>query len=248
MRFTFNLQKRHLLPILAMMIFVGVVMGQTPPNPGHTASQIVIGGSINNNLEAWSGSVETRLTTLGSSSAFQIQPGPEVYAGNYRWYGSPPTGGNGGYSIGTSLQGVIPEYYLNGIHSIRFRWRNTGSPSAFICGENQDIICGNGNPAGPNSWSCTCIHNSGPTSSPQSSTIYTLAANGCPPVASGWTNWVTFNVQSDSGSPENIGFSSINVEFCHSSQNVGTADIDVYVTPKVLVTTNGVRIGQPNSI
>jgi hypothetical protein len=245
----FNLQKTHLF-FFILVILVGFAVAQTPPNPGHGGDQIRVNGVAGYpTLTVWSATIQTDvwnlLTRVGNleTNAPQISPGPAVYAGTYQW--TPSTSG----IITHSLSASIPEYYFNGIHQIRFRWRNTASPSAWICPENQDVICGNGNPAG-NSWSCTCALSQGgnPTQPNQLSTVYTLAANGCPQnVPNGFTNWATFHVQGGASNIANTGFSSITVEFCHSSQNYGTADIDIYVVPYVL-TSNGKRFGVPNSI
>ena len=44
------------------------------------------------------------------------------------------------------------------------------------------------------------------------------------------------------------GFSTIDVEFCHAANNIGSGIIDVYVTPYVIRTNDGYRIGAPATI
>jgi len=255
MRFTINVRKRHLIVFLfSFVLFLGVyfVIAQTAnSNPRHDSDQVWVkaisrGGSnfVAQGLEDWLGWVGDGVNDLDgrvdSLESNDIIEGPEVYAGNFQWNSI-----SGSNVINTYLSSSIPKSYLNGISKIRFRWKNTASPSAHICPENTDIICGNGNPATSSSWSCTCVYPQSGTSG-QVSTIIT-GSGSCSPIGSGFTNWVTFNVQGGSQSIWLNGFSSINVEFCHASNNIGTADIDVYVTPYVL-RYDGYRIGMPVSI
>lgn len=247
MRFNIDIKKRHAFAILGVIFLVGTVIAygstQQPSVIGHTAGEIDI-GIIGQTLQNWAVATEGRVDALeasGGSGDVQVIEGPEVYAGNFQWNPGTPGG-----AINTYVSSNIPKSYSNGISKIRFRWRNTGSTTAFICPQDTDIICGNGNPAGPGSWSCTCTQPDG-ASGGQSSTLIS-GSSSCNPAGSGFTNWVTFNVQGGATSIWLDGFSGITTEFCHASNGLGTADIDVYVTPYVLRTSSGYRIGQPNSI
>lgn len=73
MKFYINIKKRHTIAIIAMIVLIGIVIAQTPPNPGHAATQVAVGGSVNNNLETWANSAnnaisdhETRVNALES--------------------------------------------------------------------------------------------------------------------------------------------------------------------------------------
>lgn len=74
MKIEINLKKRHLFLIMLFGIIVAYVYAQTAPNPGHTASQVNIGGSVSNNLENWANSAysqianhESRVVSIESS-------------------------------------------------------------------------------------------------------------------------------------------------------------------------------------
>lgn len=242
MKFYFNLKKRHVFSIIGIVFFVGVVIaynGNQPNVMGHTDGEIRL-PALNQNLDAWSGSVESRLTNLAGSN-FQIAPGSSVYAGTFTWSSTanPPNQINQNY-----LQTVIPKHYLNSIDNIRFVINdpNVAAGGAFFCQQGLNVICGQGNPAS-NSWTCTCSITVGSTTNPQNFNILT-GAGSC----TGNTNWITFSVQGGIGDIGDTGFSSVNVEFCHATGNFGEAVIDMYVTPYVMINSNGQRFGMPVSI
>ena len=74
MKFSFNIKKRHLFPLLGMIVLVGFVIAQTPPDPGHIATQVNIGGSVGTNLENWANNVVTTLAQhVQTMSGLQAQ-------------------------------------------------------------------------------------------------------------------------------------------------------------------------------
>ena len=64
MKFEFNIKKSHIIVIIALLAIVGFGIAQTPQNPGHIASQVNIGGAVNNNLETWANSANGRISTI----------------------------------------------------------------------------------------------------------------------------------------------------------------------------------------
>lgn len=72
MKLEFNIEKRWVFAILGFIAIVGFVIAQTPPNPGHPASQVFISG-ISNSLENWATSADGTLNSHSSSiSSLQI--------------------------------------------------------------------------------------------------------------------------------------------------------------------------------
>lgn len=67
MKIEFNVKRSHIIIIIALLVIVGFGIAQTPPNPGHVASQVNIGGSVNNNLETWANSANGRISTIETS-------------------------------------------------------------------------------------------------------------------------------------------------------------------------------------
>lgn len=249
MKITVNIKKRYVFAIIGVIVlFFGVffVMGQTATsNPRHDSDQIWVksfviagGNSVAQSLENWLLFLANGINTLdGRVDAIEphytriVEEGPEIYAGTFN---------SGTVNHYSTLN--IPKSYLNGISKIRFKWRGNFVNAAYLCPENADIICGNGNPAGPGSWSCTCIQPQG-SAGGQSQNLITGTCSGS-------ANWVTFNVRSVSTSTSVWlnGFTTIDVEFCHAAANTGSGTIDVYVTPYVIRTNSGYRIGAPATI
>ena len=73
MRFYFDLNKRHVIALFGMIVLVGIVIAQTPPNPGHDSTQLSVSGVgfsgaypvfPNNNLNTWLGVLANSVNTL----------------------------------------------------------------------------------------------------------------------------------------------------------------------------------------
>ncbi len=141
MKFEFNIKKSHFIVIIALLAIVGFGIAQTPQNPGHIASQVNIGGAVNNNLETWANSANGRISTIettycqqgGTNCPAQTLPSGIVYSISSTQPSCPA-----GTSplicviIGGSGNGfnTFHPYWVNG------RWKNT---NGYDCTK---VICG----------------------------------------------------------------------------------------------------------
>lgn len=80
MKFTFNVKKREVIAIVAVIFLVGFVIAQTPPNPGHIASQVNIGGIVNDDLQDWAVATENRVDALEASSGSVAWTSPWTFS------------------------------------------------------------------------------------------------------------------------------------------------------------------------
>lgn len=130
MEFRFNIRKSHFIVILVLLVVVGFGIAQTPPNPGHTASQVNIGGSINSNLESWANSAnsqisnhETRITSLESSRWIPVTGGSSPLC----W---PNAGGT--CNLGTTGQTITSPIPLSAKEVLVHAWFESGQSGVII--------------------------------------------------------------------------------------------------------------------
>ena len=224
MKIIINVRKTYVLAVLSIAVLVAVVIAQTTPNPGHTASQINV-NTQGKTLQEWSTTIQnqadrhdTDIVDLQNGLP-QIEVGPEIYLGRSSFYAND-------YESFTNLN-----FSYNGIHAFRFHVLAGGSNT---CPDNTDVICGTANSQNSVNWACTCTPN-GQASTP-------LVGVDC---SSRNPDWITFKINPFPPVVGNNilkdGFSNIGIMLCDKSTDAGNEVVDIYVQPYVM-RTDGYRI------
>lgn len=229
MEFRINIKKRHAFAILAVIVFVGIVIayGGTQPNVmGHTDSEIRL-PVLNQNLDAWSGTVETRLNAIGTIPNIQIETGSEKMILDNK--------------VSTAISAynveVIPFSVENGVDRIVFRLIQSFSAIGCAPG-NCDIVCDVNHMISSNEYICSAGTSGQNNCGLSQSCASFTGQSACTPGA----DWITFRVTPNSGSNSigGSGFSQLVVELCDHNAGGRQTTFDAFVVP-YYPRINGVR-------
>lgn len=218
MRFSFNIKKRDVFALLGMIVLVGFVIAQTPPNPpnpGHSGNDIQVTGVAGYpTLSVWSDWIQKNVSNLlNRVNILEVNP-PKAEVGAEFFVGS------GTYGAERLKLSYIPLTSYNAIQRIRVHVTSTTGSRVgpFSCPEM--ILDAS------NNFQATC-NGAGLTSFLSTSSQCDTPAN---------TDWFSvdlygLNSTNYKSRIDRDGISKLVVILCDDSPDTGSVSFQVYVTP-----------------
>jgi len=225
MRFSFNIKKRDVFALLGMIVLVGFVIAQTPPNPpnpGHSGNDIQVTGVAGYpTLSVWSDWIQKNVSNLlNRVNILEVNP-PKAEVGAEFSVGSGtttiPAVGN---VVGWRRLEFTLRNNLNAIQRVRVRLNSTLG-SNVNTGSCPEMILD-----ASNNFQATC-NGAGLTSFLSTSSQCDTPAN---------TDWFSvdlygLNSTNYKSRIDRDGISKLVVILCDDSPNTGSVSFEVYVTP-----------------
>lgn len=220
MRFSFNIKKRDVFALLGMIVLVGFVIAQTPPNPpnpGHSGNDIQVTGVAGYpTLSVWSDWIQKNVSNLlNRVNILEVNP-PKAEVGAE-------------FSVGSGTTTNVVRWRrleftlrnnLNAIQRVRVRLNSTLG-SNVNTGSCPEMILD-----ASNNFQATC-NGAGLTSFLSTSSQCDTPAN---------TDWFSvdlygLNSTNYKSRIDRDGISKLVVILCDDSPNTGSVSFEVYVTP-----------------